>query len=264
MLRISKPLMAKLCKTLFIFFSALIYTQSAVAQGGSFDSLRLDSIIKKVELSERASSTKGIGGALFLGRGFYRGNISGYFNDPYFIGLQLDFHKRKWVFQIDDALLFSKVKQDLLFTPDKQWKKGSAAFGVVLTGNIGYTIIETDKYKIVPLAGIGFTALSSRILGTSQTDKYEPILLTYKAGAYIDLKSIPLIQSRYVDPDYYTCLRVSFGINGNIGTPRYSNFYGGPMAYISIGLGSLSRQIKEKPLSAIQYLRKYLPAHHRP
>ena len=40
-----------------------------------------------------------------------------------------------------------------------------------------------------------------------------------------------------IDEDNYTCLRLSFGINPHIVTPKYKSYFKGEMIYITIGMG---------------------------
>ncbi len=199
--------------------------------------------------STLTASCNAMGGNIFLGHGIYTGNISEYFSNPYFIGINLDIHRKNLVIQIDDYIGFGKTKKTLTFPEGKEWKENKTALSCMFGGNLGYSIIDIKNIKLVPLAGINGTLLSSSIFTTSENSKNEPFLPHYKIGFYIDFKSFVLLQNhiRVNDMDEnYTSLRLSFGYNAPIGSPKYSEYYKGPMFYFTIGMGGLSRQFTRK------------------
>ncbi|MEP2026245.1 MAG: hypothetical protein ABJH98_11700 [Reichenbachiella sp.] len=187
---------------------------------------------------------KALGGNIFLGYGHLKGNISNYISNPIFLGINVDILRGKMVFQIDDYIGFGKTIQTLSFPDDLEWSENMPALHFMLGGNFGYTILNTEAIKIVPLSGIGINLLTSSFLTSSDNSKNEPILPYYKLGCYIDIKSLRLFKdhrSFNYDEDY-TCIRLSFGINSPIGTPKYENYYDGNMVYFTIGMGGLGRQ----------------------
>jgi hypothetical protein len=194
-------------------------------------------------------SHKALGGNIFIGHGIYNGNISEYFSNPYFIGINVDIHRKNFVIQIDDYIGFGKTNQTLTFPDQKEWGKNKAALSFMFGGNLGYSIIDNKHLKLVPLAGINATLLSSTFLTTSDNSENEPFLPYYKIGFYIDFKSLVLLQEHIrinnVDENY-TSLRLSFGLNSPIGNPKHSEYYKGPMFYLTIGMGGLSRQFMRK------------------
>jgi hypothetical protein len=187
---------------------------------------------------------KAIGGNIFLGYGMLNGNISNYFTNPTFIGINVDFHRQRLVIQIDDYIGFGKVKKTMEFPDDLEWSKNKAALHFMLGGNLGYTLLNSESFKFVPLAGIGFDLLSSTFLGSSENQENEPFLPYYKLGCYLDIKSLRLFRNNYSFnyDESYTCVRLSFGVNSPIGKPKYDEFYSGGMVYFTIGMGGLGRQ----------------------
>ena len=103
---------------------------------------------------------------------------------------------------------------------------------------------------ISPIAGVGGNYLTSSFwYSTSDNVENEPFLPYYKLGFFIDLKSLTLLEAhtRINDKDvYYTSLRLSFGINRPIGSPRYSEYYKGSMIYFTIGMGGLTRKNEKR------------------
>ena len=187
---------------------------------------------------------KAIGGNIFLGYGMLNGNISNYITNPIFIGINVDIHRQRLVIQIDDYIGFGKVKKTMEFPDDLEWSKNKAALHFMLGGNLGYTLINSESFKFVPLAGIGFDLLSSTFLGSSENQENEPFLPYYKLGCYFDIKSLRLFRNNYSFnyDESYTCVRLSFGVNSPIGKPKYGEFYNGSMVYFTIGMGGLGRQ----------------------
>lgn len=193
-------------------------------------------------------SHKAVGGNFFLGYGIYNGNISEYFSNPYFFGLNIEFYRKNLAIQIDDYIGFGKTTQTLSFPEQKEWKENKTTLSFMIGANLGYSIIDNKNIKLVPLAGINGTILSSTFLTTSDNSSNEPFLPYYKIGFYIDIK--PLALGQYVklngsDVSYNT-FRLSFGLNSSIGNPKYPEYYKGNMFYITIGVGGLARDISKK------------------
>lgn len=185
----------------------------------------------------------------FVGTGVLNGSISEHFSNQYFIGINVDIHRRRFVFQVDDYIGFGVTKKDLEFNSEQTWGKGKAALSFMLGGNFGYAIVDSKNVKIVPLAGINFNLLTSTFLGASEFSEHEPFLPCYKVGMYIDFKSLVLMQEHMRinnEDENYTSFRLSFGLTNNIGTPKFQQFYRGSSFYITIGMGGLSRQFEKK------------------
>jgi len=187
---------------------------------------------------------RAIGGNIFLGYGKLNGNISSYITDPIFIGINVDIHRQRLVIQIDDYIGFGKIKQTMDFPDELEWSENKAAIHFMLGGNLGYTLINTNSIKIVPLGGVGFDLLSSTFMGSSDNQENEPFLPYYKLGCFFDIKSLRLFRNNYSFnyDDGYTCVRLSFDLNTPIGKPKFDEFYKGSMLYFTIGMGGLSRQ----------------------
>ena len=184
---------------------------------------------------------KALGGNFFTGYGLLNGNISEYFTDPFFIGMNIDIIRQKFVIQIDDYIGFGKTKKTMEFPDDLEWSKNKAALHFAIGGNFGYTLVNSESFKLVPLAGIGFYGITSKILDSNYNTLNEPLFPYYKLGCYIDVKSLRLFKNNYSFNygDKYTCIRLSFGINRQIGIRKYDSFYQGNMMYFTIGMGGL-------------------------
>jgi hypothetical protein len=183
-----------------------------------------------------------IGGNFFIGSGIFQGNISKYFTSPYYVGIQINFHFNRVIFQLDDYLGLCKVKQTMEFPEQLQWAKNKTAGSAVLGINIGYSIIEKRKINISIFTGLGANLMGA--FKNPDNSKNVPSLPYYKVGFHIDFKNLAISDDhiRINDVDvYYSSLRISFGYNIPTHTPRFSEYYAGSMFYISIGMGGIQR-----------------------
>lgn len=236
------------------FFLILILIQSVcndlTAQVWKPDSVYIKGRNFEFYNSNLIASNNAAGGNIFIGEGFWLGNISEYFSNQFFIGCNIDFHRSKFIIQIDDYIGIGKVKQTMTFPNQFEWKKEKAGLSFMLGCNLGYSIIDNKNFLISPIAGIGVNILTSSLISsTNENSNNEPFLPYYKLGFFIDFKSLSILQKhiRINDKDEnYTSLRLSFGINQPIGSPKYSEYFKGSMIYFTIGMGGLSRRYEKK------------------
>jgi len=186
---------------------------------------------------------RAVGGNISVGYGLLTGNISEYFTNPFLVGINVDILRQKMVIQIDGHLGFGKTKKTMEFPDNLEWAKNKMALHAMLGGNFGYTLVNAKSLKFVPLAGIGFSGISSSFITVSDNSINEPLFPYYKIGFYTDIKSLRLFGSdyRFNYDDGYTCIRLSFGIKSQIGTRKHESFYQGNMIYFTIGMGGLAR-----------------------
>lgn len=231
-----------------IILFVVAFTNDSTAQKTTLESINAKNKSYGNLNQEWIPSKKALGGNVFIGTGILDGNISEFFSNNYFIGINVDIHRNRFVFQIDDYIGFGTTKKDLEFNTDQKWEKNKVALSFMFGLNVGYSIIDNKNLKVVPLAGIGVNLLSSKFLAVSEFSEHEPFLPIYKIGMYIDFKSLVLLQDRVRinnEDKYYASLRLSFGITNNIGTPKLSQFYQGSLFYITIGMGGLSRDFEK-------------------
>lgn len=178
---------------------------------------------------------KAIGGNIYVGYGLLTGNISDYFTNTFLSGFNVDFYRQRMVFQIDGHLGFGITEETMVFTQDLGWEDNKLALHVNLGGNFGYRLVDTESIKIVPLAGIGLGGITPLPLNSYKVDK--PLFPYFNLGCYIDLKFLKFFKPYLIfsDDDYYSCVRLSFGIKHQIGKRKYDSFYQGNMIYFTIG-----------------------------
>jgi hypothetical protein len=196
------------------------------------DRVRLKKNNNKVGIRPYKYSYDGLGGNFFAGTGFFLGNISKHIWNPFYFGVNLDFIHRNMVFQFDDYLGFSIAKKTMEFSDDKEWTKNKAAFNLMFGLNFGYIVLDSRAIRIVPIVGVGFEWIMAQ--------GYSPFIPYYKIGCFMDLKFLKIGKNHpsfNIDEDNYTCVRLSFGINPHIVTPKYKSYFKGAMIYITIGMG---------------------------
>lgn len=231
-------------KALFVLAPIIFYSATAFAQNHHPDSVHRKG--RNVEYFDNTfePSDNALGGNIFVGYGMYSGNLETWFTDPWYLGINIDIHRRSLVIQVDDYLGFGLTKKTMKFSDNTEWKNDKAVFSYLFGCNLGLKMIDSRTIMLVPLAGINATSMSSSFIFTTQNTIDSPFIPGYKIGFYVDFKSLNLLQEhvRVNDSDVnYTSLRLSFGINQPIGTTRNSAFYHGSMFYVTIGMGGLSR-----------------------
>ena len=179
---------------------------------------------------------KAFGFNLFTGYGLLNDNISKYFTNPVYIGINCSFIKQRIELQIDDYFGFGKIKKEI----NSEWSENRFVIHVMLGGNLGYTFINIEKFKLVPVAGVGLNVIN--LIGGGD-DANSPLLPYYKIGCYIDIKALRLFKNNqnFNYNDAYTCIRLSFGINSPIVTPKEPNYYKGGMVYLTVGIAGFTR-----------------------
>ena len=245
-----KTTMVKTIRLALILILVQLFCNELNAQVWEPDSVYVKGRNYEIFDTTRIVSKNALGGNVFLGEGFWRGNISEYFSNQFYIGINLDIHRGRFVIQIDDYIGFGKVKQTMTFPGQLKWVKNDAEMSYMFGCNLGYSIVDNKYLLISPIAGVGGNYLTSSFwYSTSDNVENEPFLPYYKLGFFIDLKSLTLLDAhtRINDKDvYYTSLRLSFGINRPIGSPRYSEYYKGSMIYFTIGMGGLTRKNEKR------------------
>lgn len=198
----------------------------------------IDEINEEINYTEKA-----FGGNFFAGYGLYSGNISSYFSNPFYVGLNLDYYKKGFVIQFDDFIGFGKTKSIIDYTSDENWDQNKFVISGMINISMGYSIIDNHKIMMVPVAGIGFNKLAANLDELYDfKNTYKPIIPHFKFGCYIDFRSFKLFKNNpsfNSDDSSYGCPRLSFGYFLGARETDYAQFYEGNQFYISIGFGGL-------------------------
>lgn len=186
-----------------------------------------------------------LGGNFFIGNGIYTGNISEYFSNPFYVGLNLDYYKNRIVIQFDDYIGFGKTKNNIGYTTQEIWDKNDFVLSGMINLSLGYCLIDNDNIMVVPLSGIGLNKLSANLDELYDFgNKYKPIIPHIKLGCYVDLRIWRFFKN---NPSFnnndgsYSCPRLTFGYTIQVGQTDYSEFYDGNQFYITLGFGGLGK-----------------------
>lgn len=105
-------------------------------------------------LPEYTVGNFGYGMHIGLGSGIYAGNVGNYLSSPIYLNYGFDFSYKKSNIMLNAIIGGNRIKNSIVTEPG--WysgKKSSYAIGDV---SYGYTLLENNKFKMIPFAGIGF------------------------------------------------------------------------------------------------------------
>ncbi|MBR9923124.1 MAG: hypothetical protein GYB31_20030 [Bacteroidetes bacterium] len=207
--------------------------------------VKVNAQINEVESKPVLYTDNSIGGNFFIGNGIYAGNISDYFSNPFYVGINLEYYKNRIVIQFDDYIGFGKTIKDIDYGAQEMWDKDNFVLSGMIDLSIGYSLIDNDNIMIVPLSGIGFNKLSASLDGLYDFgDKYKPIIPHIKIGCYFDLRVWRFFKNNTsfnAKDGSYSCPRLTFGYTLPLGQVDYSEFYDGNQFYITVGFGGLGK-----------------------
>lgn len=224
-------------------FSALFYKILALLSLGmtlNVHAQTIDQIHEEINYTDKA-----FGGNFFIGHGVYNGNISSYFSNPFYVGLNLDYYRNRIVIQFDDFIGFGKTKSIIDYTSEEIWNKNKFALSGMINLSMGFSLIESRKIMMVPVVGIGFNKLAANLDELYDFKNiYKPIIPHLKFGCYVDFRSLKIFKNHqsYNSLDgSYACPRLSFGYLWAIRDTEYPQFYNGNQIYITLGFGGLGK-----------------------
>ncbi len=207
--------------------------------------MEVDAQINGLDQKSIEYTDHSMGGNFFVGNGIYSGNISTYFSNPIYVGLNIDYYRNRFVIQFDNYLGFGKTQNILDFTNQDFWDKNDFVLSGMINLSIGFSIIDNDKIMIVPLVGMGFNKLAANLDELYDfKNPFKPIAPHITLGGYIDLRSLKIFKyhpSFNSQDGSYTCPRLSFGYTLPIGQIDYAQFYQGNQLYLSLGIGGLGK-----------------------
>lgn len=185
------------------------------------------------------------GGNFFIGNGIYNGNISDFFSNPIYIGINLEYYKKGIVIQFDDYIGFGKTKNTIEYSTEEIWDKNDFVLSGMMNLSLGYSIMDNDKIMIVTLSGLGFNKLSANLYELYDFgNSYKPTLPYAKFGCYLDLRIIRFFNNNpnfNSNTESYFCPKLSFGYTVPISKNNYPGFYDGNLIYLTIGFGGLEK-----------------------
>lgn len=196
-------------------------------------------------LNAQENSTKirpMFGGSIGLGYEVLTGDISNYFKKPLVLPLSLEMLYKNFLIQLNLDGGYSKVKSTISFPDGSSWSKSDNAWHNYTGGNIGYGIINNERYIIIPVIGYAYKYIDKKFWNASDIAEHEPEGNYFNVAAIIDfkLKSMENGNNRgkYAG---YTGLRITIGAYIELGDVKpYPQYYNGSSVYFSIGAPILS------------------------
>jgi hypothetical protein len=142
------------------------------------------------------------------------------------------------------------LQKDIFFFSGT-WEKGSKAEIFLPEASLGYLLVDNNKFRLAPFAGISSTDISPPINEQNSNPDLKDIGLsfttTYTAGINLDIKFFPGGKN-YSRPDYQqSCffIRLRYGYSLPQFEKKYDGF-GGDFHYITLGAGGFVRKIKRE------------------
>ncbi|RYM30771.1 hypothetical protein ERX46_16965 [Brumimicrobium glaciale] len=170
----------------------------------------------------------------------FTNDLSDYFINGFAGGVNIDISKRKWIYNIKLYGFNADINKNITYKSD--WNTTGRIFSFNAGLNIGYSILDNNRFRITPTGGLGIGGI--RYIEGDSTIEKTNALIQPNLAMIIDLKfNIPVKRYREKHKSYY-------GADKEVGY-WYLRFYGGchPLGfnnkfeqngsiwYFNIGLG---------------------------
>ena len=195
-----------------------------------------------------APSKWGLAFEFFGGYGAFTGGLTNHYKNNFAVGNAFDVEYEKLTLYLRNYIGFSFTKNERVLNGGV-WKKGAQVRVYLPEASFGYRLIENNKLKLSPFAGIGAASISATDYDLERNPELEQVELgfstTYTAGVNLDFKLkwggdvLP-----HVDPvKNYWFLRVRYGF----ASPQFDNphsGYTGNMHYLTVGIGAVGHGVR--------------------
>lgn len=189
----------------------------------------------------------GLGFEFFSGYGIFSGELAEMYNNHGVLGVAFDIEYNRFTLYLRNYIGFAKTKQDRE-NAGIAWSKDSPAQMFFPEASIGYTVIENDKIKLSPYAGIGAADISPITTDLEQRPELEKLEVgfspSYTVGVNLNIKLgwkvDPFLTIRQ-DKSYWF-LRLRYGYT----MPQFNDYpmHSGNVHQLTIGIGGLYRGMK--------------------
>ena len=110
----------------------------------------------------------GMGVELGMGSGATTGTLSDHFTPAFGIMYGFDFIYQPFVLYLNGTLAWGKIRKEI--QADDEWPDGKTANLAYLQAVLGYPIMESDKWKLTPFAGLGITEFTRQLNNEDEDD----------------------------------------------------------------------------------------------
>ena len=210
------------------------------------DSAYEDYIRKNIRY-EFSPSKWGLGFEFFSGYGIFSGELSEMYNNHGVLGVAFDVEYNKFTLYLRNYIGFAKTKQEREVA-GVRWSKNSSAEMFFPEASIGYTVMENDKIKLSPFAGIGAADIGPILTDTEARPELELLEVgfspSYTVGLNLNIKlgwKVDPLLSLKEDKSYWF-LRLRYGYT----MPQFNDYpmHSGNVHQITIGIGGMYRGMK--------------------
>lgn len=209
-----------------------------------------EEVIRKNIRYELVPSHWGFGFEFFTGYADFTDGLSEHYQNNIPIGIAFDIEYKRLILYLRNYIGFSFTKQDRTFDGGV-WEEDSQVRIYLPEASLGYALVNTNKLKISPFAGIASTSIGPTDYDLEQEPDLEQVDLgfttTYTAGINLDIKLNwgADTSSMYHAAYGYWFLRLRYAYT----RPQFQDHYpgfSGNMHYLTVGIGALSRKAKRQ------------------
>ncbi len=191
------------------------------------------------------ASDWGFGFEFFTGFGMFTGSLSDQYNNHGNLGVAFDLEYKKFTLFLRNYIGFSKTLKDREFQQGI-WEEGSSVMVYLPEASIGYTVLENNKLKLSPFAGIGGAAVSAIDADIEERPELDDLQVgfstSYTLGLNLNMKlgweTGALIPNNKTY--WFVRLRYGYTIPGFDEVPGYE----GNVHTLTIGIGGIYRAVK--------------------
>ncbi|TBW27580.1 hypothetical protein [Gramella sp. KN1008] len=191
------------------------------------------------------SSNWGFGFEFFSGYGIFNGEISDQYNNHAPMGVALDVEYKNFTLFLRNYIGFSKTLRDREFDQGT-WEKGAAVLVFLPEASIGYSVLENDKLKLSPFAGIGAAAVSPITADVEKRPELEDLQIgfstAYTLGVNLNMKLGWETGTLIPNEKTYWFVRLRYGYT----IPQFDDYpgYNGNVHTLTLGIGGIVRGVK--------------------
>ena len=181
----------------------------------------------------------------FAGYAIQTGELSSQFNNGFALGHGFDIEYKKFTLFLRNYIGFPKTLREQE-VEGITWEKDMRVTQFLPEASIGYSVVDTEKIKLSPFAGIGgvgFSPVEADIQDRPELDESTVGFVTsYTVGANLDFKLGWNTGAIFPNNKTYWFVRCRYGYT----MPQMSNYpgYDGNIHYFNVGIGGVFRATK--------------------
>jgi len=189
----------------------------------------------------------GLGFEFFSGFGMFTGELNDLYNNQGVLGVAFDIEYNKFTLYLRNYIAFGETKQDRE-NAGVLWPKNSQATMFFPEASLGYTVLENDKIKLSPFAGIGAAHIGPTETDLEQRPELENLEVgfstSYTLGLNLNIKLGWEVQNLLTlrEDKSYWFVRLRYGYT----MPQFNDYpmHQGNVHQITVGIGGIYKGMK--------------------